>query len=103
MPDGILWMATNDYVAFKANIILVGDNLHTEGKRDRLNSCLYYYKAPDLQAIIEDINMIGWIWSEMIAYLRELRPQRRSELYASYPNVRALRKRWRRADGRANS
>jgi hypothetical protein len=81
MPDGIVWMATADYTAFKATIVLQGDTRHTDERRDQLNSCLSYYKAPDLQSIADDIEMVGWLWSDMIAYLRELRPERRAELY----------------------
>jgi hypothetical protein len=81
LPDGILWMSTADYVSFKATLVLVGDTIHTDAKRDQLNSCLWYYRASDLQAIADDIDMMGWIWSDMIEFLRELRPKRRHELY----------------------
>jgi hypothetical protein len=81
MPDAVLWMNTNDYVAFKATIVLAGDAIHTDAKRDHLNSCLSFYKAPDLQTIADDILMMGWNWSEMISYLREMRQTRRAELY----------------------
>jgi hypothetical protein len=81
MPDAILWMTTADYIAVKANLVLAGDTVHTEEKRDQFNSCLSYYKAPDLQAVADDINMMGWIWSEIIDYLSAVRHQKRAELY----------------------
>lgn len=81
MPDGILWMTTADYIAFKANLVLRGDRINDDAKREKLNSCLSYYKAPDLEAIHRDIDTMGWIWSETITYLQELNPKRRAELY----------------------
>jgi hypothetical protein len=81
MPDGILWLKTADYIAFKAVLVLVGDRNYDEAKREKLNSCLWYYKATDLKAIATDIDTMGWIWSEMITYLQELRQPRRAELY----------------------
>jgi hypothetical protein len=81
MTDGILWFSTADYIAFKAVLVLVGDRTHDQTKRDKLNSQLSYYKAPDLQTIYDDINTIGWIWSELRDYLQAIRPRQRAELY----------------------
>jgi hypothetical protein len=81
LPDGILWYATGDYIAFKASMTLAGDARHDDIKRDKLYSKLYYYKKPDLDSIYNNINQIAWIWYEMINYLREKSPRPRAELY----------------------
>jgi hypothetical protein len=81
MDDAVLWLSTADYIAFKSLLVLVGDRNYDETKREKLNSCLYYYKAPDLEAILNDIDLMGWIWSEMRDYLQATRPQQRAELY----------------------
>ena len=70
MPDAILWLNTADYIAFKTVIVLMGDRSYDEAKREKLNSCLSYYNAADLQSIAEDIDAMGWIWSEFIDYLQ---------------------------------
>lgn len=81
MDDAVLWLSSSDYISFKSILVPVGDRRNTQDKRDLLNSCLYYYKAPDLEAISNDIDLIGWIWSELIAYLRQKGLQRRVGLY----------------------
>ena len=81
LPNAILWMTTNDYVAFKASIVLAGNTTHTDERRDALNSRLSYYKAEDLETVIDDIDMIGLVWSELIRFLREVAPSRRDQLY----------------------
>ena len=81
MLDGIIWLSTADYIAFKAMLVLAGDVTRTQEKRDKLNSQLSYYKAPDLTTIYDDINTLGWIWSELRDYLQTIRPSPRAELY----------------------
>jgi hypothetical protein len=94
MHDGILYMSTADYIAFKATLVLVGDRQYDAAKRERFNSSLSYYKAPDLEAIHRDIDALGWIWSEMIAYLQERAPETRAARFRALcerpPIARAL-------------
>ena len=81
MEDGIVWMTTADYIAFKSLIVLVGDRNFDEAKRNMLFSSLSYYRQPDLETILEDIDDLGWIWSDLIRYLQQERPQPRAQLY----------------------
>jgi hypothetical protein len=81
MPDTVLWMTSADYIEFKAMLVLKGETAHDESKRTKLNSVLSYYEAKDLEKIAEEIDMIGWIWSELRDYLQAVRPKARDELY----------------------
>lgn len=81
MPDAILWMTTTDYVAFKASFVLLGNSDYTDERRDDLNSRLSYYKAPDLEAIAEDIEFMGWVWSELIVLLKHQDSGIRAAIY----------------------
>lgn len=63
LPDGILWLSTKDYLPFKARIILKQGASHTPERREWLNSRLSFYQADDLNAIADDIDTMGWIWS----------------------------------------
>jgi hypothetical protein len=81
MPDTILWMTAGDYVEFKATLVLKGYTVHDEVKRTKLNSSLSYYEAKDLEKISEEIDMVGWLWSELRGYLQAIRPAARDELY----------------------
>jgi hypothetical protein len=100
MPDGILWMSTSDYISFKSLFVLIGDRTYDEAKRTQLNSCLYYYKEPDLTAILDEIDALGWIWSEMIIMLQQINPHKRAELYnqlSDRPRIAAELARLRKA------
>ena len=81
MPDTLLWMTSADYIEFKALLVLKGDTTHSEEKRDKINSMLSYYEAKDLEQIAEDIDMMGWLWSELRTYLQTMRPATHAELY----------------------
>jgi hypothetical protein len=81
MPDGILWLSTADYIAFKAILVLVGDRVYDDAKRERLSSRLSYYKEADLESILGNIDALGWIWYEMISYLQEQNPETRAAKY----------------------
>jgi hypothetical protein len=81
MPDTILWMTAADYVEFKALLVLKGDTIHDESKRTKLNSALSHYEAKDLEKILDEIDMVGWIWSELRDHLQATRPAARDELY----------------------
>jgi hypothetical protein len=81
MPATILWMTAADYVEFKAMLVLKGETVHDESKRTKLNSALSYYEAKDLEKIVDEIDTVGWIWSELRDYLQAIRPAARDELY----------------------
>jgi hypothetical protein len=81
LVDGILWLSSTNYVAFKAALILVGDRTYDEAKRNKLNSALWYYTKADLECILADIDELGWIWSEAISYLQQKAPETREAMY----------------------
>jgi hypothetical protein len=81
MLDAILWLSTADYIEFKATLILLGDRIYDDDKREKLNSSLSYYKAPDLESIFQDIDMVGWLWSEFISFLQTPNPETRAARY----------------------
>jgi hypothetical protein len=81
LEDGILWLSSTNYVAFKATLILVGDRTYDETKRNKLNSALWYYTKTDLERILADIDELGWIWSEAISYLQQRAPETRKAMH----------------------
>jgi hypothetical protein len=81
MPDGILWMETANYINFKADIVLKKDRHFDDDKGNKFRACLWYYKASDLQAILGDIDDMGWIWSEFIRCLQDPGPPTRAARY----------------------
>jgi hypothetical protein len=81
LKDGILWLSSTDYVAFKALLVLAGDRTYDDAKRNRLNSALSYYAKADLERILTDIDELGWMWSDAIRYLQEKAPATRTAIY----------------------
>jgi hypothetical protein len=81
LPDMLLWMTTADYITFKSILVLKGDRIYDEEKREKLNSRLWFYRANDFQQIADDINMLGWIWSDLISYLQTPPIELRAALY----------------------
>jgi hypothetical protein len=79
LPDGIIWMATNAYVDFKARMELARQQF-TSGAAQELRSRLFFYKKPDLDRIFENTTDIADTWHAFTTYLRSAPPQR-AELY----------------------
>jgi hypothetical protein len=70
LPDGLLWMSTKDYIAFKVNVTLALRPVIDDVKIDQLNRNIYVYRIPDLEQIFSDIEQIAWIWHHFIRYLQ---------------------------------
>jgi len=70
LPDGILWMTTNDYIAFKVHLTLsVAPNVRDD-KIDTLNRNIFYYKDNDLILLFDEIDDLAYVWQELIKYLQ---------------------------------
>jgi hypothetical protein len=81
LEDGIVWLSSTDYIAFKAELILIGDRSYDEAKRNKVNLALRYYTKADLERVLNDIDDLGWIWSDAIRYLQEKAPETRNARY----------------------
>ena len=86
LKDGIVWLSTTDYVAFKALLVLIGDRTYDEPKRQKLNSALSYYTKADLERILADIDELGRMWSDAIGYLQEEVPATRAAIHSELCN-----------------
>jgi hypothetical protein len=78
-PDVILWMATVDYIEFKARWHLAKITITTNEKMS-LFSRIYFYTASDLSAIYKNITYVADMWVGAIRWLQATGPLR-AELY----------------------
>jgi hypothetical protein len=81
LPNDLLWLGTNDYVALKALITLRGaiSSFHPEWT-DTMKK-FYVYREADLRAIHDDIRWLGAQWFDLLAFLRTKPPRTDGPLY----------------------
>lgn len=69
MPDAILWLSTENYVAFKAKHHVAKIEITRMGMGDLISS-LFVYKEKDIQSIYSDISMLCAIWVDTMNWLQ---------------------------------
>jgi hypothetical protein len=69
MPDAILWLSTESYVAFKSKHHVARIELTRTGMEDLISS-LFVYKENDIQNIYSDITMLCTIWVDTMNWLQ---------------------------------
>jgi hypothetical protein len=78
VPDGILWMNTNDYVDLR---LALNQKAPNDAILKKLLPGLWVYKADDLTAIFKEIKELARIWYNLARYDRSPEGASRAEFY----------------------
>jgi hypothetical protein len=70
LPDALLWMHSNDYIAIRTVAALAGDPSWDDTRNKKFLSKIWVYRKQDLKKILEDIEELAWVWFFLLKYLQ---------------------------------
>lgn len=70
LPDDILWMTTNDYVAFKADQELTQRPSWDDDKHAKLLATFWVYRLTDVSKILLEIGELAQTWYDFLKLLQ---------------------------------
>ena len=86
VPDGLIWMTTNDYLAIRVSMTLAHSPSWDDAKHAKILERIWVYRADDLRKIYAQIKTISQTWFDLVRYFRypkddqRLREQRYRQL-----------------------